>query len=312
MTRQWIRAINLTMGSASGSSIDMSQLRVRFDVKMWNGAVPNMASIWVTNLSDATAALVQKEYDTVTLEAGYQDSIGLIFKSGTIIQKRVGQESPTETYLEIIARDGDPAYNRAVICKSLAAGSTYRDQVNALLEPMKKLGISVGYITDLGSKRMPRGISMFGMVRDYLREIADATGTAWSIQNGTFQMVKNQEALPGAAVVLNARTGMVGMPTQTLNGLEIRALLNPELRIGTLLEINNSDVQTAEFDPNYGAEAQNMMIPPLSSDGHYLVQAINWVGDTRGDPWYADIVAISANPADRRAGGLVERGIGLP
>lgn len=309
MTRQWIREYSLTIEGA-GSAIDASDLRIRFKVDQNTLQRPNSAEITITNLSNETADKIQKEGKLVTLSAGYEGASKVIFK-GDIIQKRKGRENPVDTYLTILATSGDKAYNYAVVNKSLAAGHTFKDQVNAAFEPMKEHGITLGYIGDLGSKVMPRGRTMFGMARDFLRDIAFATNTAWSIQNNKLQVLENQKTLPGDAVVLNSQTGMIGMPVQTISGIIVRCLLNPDIHPGTRVQINQSSIQQAAFSPNYTAEVQNSMLPSIAEDGFYKALVVDHMGDTRGNPWYTDIVCIRADGQGPIPLGLAGQGINI-
>lgn len=293
MTRQWLRELRVTVSTGEGS-VDFSNLRVRFRVDQTNLQRPNVADITITNPSRETIQKIKKEGQSVTLEAGYQDGYAIIFK-GDIIQKRSGRENPVDTYLNLLAQSGDRAYNFAVVSKTLAAGSTYRDQVNVVLEEMKKYGVEAGYIADLGSKRMPRARSLFGEAREILRDIATATGTSWSIQNQKLQIVENQKPLPGSVHVVNSRTGMVSMPVQTLDGIQVRVLLNPRIVPGSRLQIDQASIQEAKFSADYLGELNNSMIPSLAEDGIYKVLISNHAGDSRGNPWYTDIVCIRAD-----------------
>ena len=309
MTQQWLRYCKLTVEGA-GEAIDLSELRIRFEITQHTSQTPNVADIRITNLSDATVQKIQKEGTLVTLEAGYQASHGLIFK-GQIIQKRKGRENPVDTYLDILATDGDQAYNRGVVNKTLAAGHTYKDQVNVALEAMKPFGVTAGYIANLGSKQMPRSRVLFGMARDVLRAVTISTGTSWSIQNGQLMIVRNDEAAPGGAIVLNSRTGMIGLPTQTIDGIQVKALLNPNIVPFTLLHIDQADIQDAKFDPGYLGELNNSMIPTTSDDGFYKVLLVNHSGDSCGNNWYSDMPCIRADGKGPIPMNLVSRGIAV-
>lgn len=292
MTRQWIRQVNLQVGKG-GDVIDLSNMRIRFNVVQGDVQTPNHADIIVTNLSAETSNRIQKEYDSVVLQAGYPGNAATIFQ-GEIVQKRRGRENPTDTYLYIIAKEGQRAYSYATISKTLAAGHTFRDQVDACLKELGKYGITAGYIADLGAAKMPRGKALFGMVKNQLRSICSATGTSWSIQGNQLQIVSNDTYIPGEAIVLNSNTGMVGMPVQTMNGIEVRCLLNPEIKPGRRIKIDEASIQQAAFTTNY-QDAQNYFIPETSSDGIYKVIVVNNSGDTRGNAYYSDIICLSAS-----------------
>lgn len=308
MTRQWLRECKLEIEGAG--TVDVSDLRIRFKIEQTNIQRPNSATITVTNLSKPTAQRIKDKGKKVRLEAGYQGSAGLIF-AGEIIQTRIGRETPVDTYLTMIATSGDQAYNFGVVNKTLAAGHTHRDQVDAVLEAFKPYGIKPGFISDLGSIKMPRARSLFGLGRDILRSVAFATNSSWSIQDDKLQVLKNTDTSPGGPFVLNSRTGMVGMPIQTMDGILVRCLLNHRIRPGVRIHINQSSIQQSAFSPNYGAEVNNSMLPSISEDGFYKCVIVEHEGDTRGLPWYTDINCIRADgqgpiPVSYAAQGIVD------
>ncbi|MDQ0437947.1 hypothetical protein QO014_002339 [Kaistia dalseonensis] len=290
--------------------MDLSALRIRFQVRQGDLQTPNWAEITVTNPSPNTIAKAKKEYTKVALQAGYAENFGTIFE-GEVRQIRSGRENPTDTYLTILATDGGKAHNYAVVNKTLAAGNTFRQQVDACLEPMKAMGVKVGYIADLGSAKMPRGTVLFGMARDCLRNIAQSTNTSWSIQNGTFQMIKNGSYAPGDAIVVNSRTGMIGLPTQTIDGIEVMMLLNPMVQPGRRIKIDQASIQQAALSPAYTAEVANSMIPSTADDGVYRVLVVDHAGDTRGNPYYTTVICIRADGQGVAPIGLASRGIVL-
>lgn len=310
MTRQWIRSCRLLVGDDK-EAMDLSELRIQFTVSQGDIQTPNFADIIVTNLSAETVHKVQKEFTKVRLEAGYEDGGPELLFAGTIKQKRSGRENPVDTYLGILAVDGDKAYNFATVNKTLAAGHSFRDHVNATLDAMKPFGITAGYIADLGGFKAPRGRVLFGMARDILRRVGYSTDTSWSIQNGKLQIVKNKETVPGGPVVLNSRTGMIGLPVQTFDGIVVRCLLNPKVKPGTQIKIDQSSIQQQRIDPAMTSEVANTMIPSLADDGLYKALIVNHTGDTRGGPWYTDITCIRADGKGQLPPSITARGISV-
>lgn len=290
MTRQWIRNCRLTLGNSS-QTIDLSSLRIRFEVQYATVQSPTVADIIITNPSDQTVNLFDKQFRDVTLEAGYDDELSLIFK-GQAKYKRAGRETLTDTYLNLICKSGDEAYTKATVSKTLAAGHTFRDQVNVALKSMEAYGVTAGYIADLGSQQMPRAISLFGMAREVLRRVCIATNTSWTIHNGKVNIVRNDGSLPGDVVVLNSRTGMIGRPIQTFEGIEARCLLNPRIGPGTKIKIDERSIEQVKLAPDWSDKETTDYVPPFSADGTYTVAAVRHIGDTRGGPWYTDMICI--------------------
>lgn len=294
MTRQWIREFGLQVEGASGT-IDLSNLRGRFKVRYTMIQTPNAAEIIVTNAREETAQLIRKEGQKVTLTAGYRDGHAIIF-TGNIIQKRVGRENPVDTYLAIVGQDSDRAYNFATISKTLAAGSTFKDQVDAVLEAMKPYGVTKGFISDLGSQKMPGPRVLFGMARDVMREIATSTGTAWTLENGKLDVVKTNETKPGDVIVLNSQTGMIGRPVQTFDGVIARMLLNTRVKPSTRIKIDEASIDAAAFSADYlGSVGNNQLGSGIAADGLYKVVIVEHHGDTHGNAWYTEVVCHRAD-----------------
>lgn len=268
---QFRRKCQLIVADQAGSGLDLSQLRIVFNIKKTSAETPNSAEIRVYNLTQDTMAQITKEFTQVLLQAGYEDNYGLIF-SGNIKQVKLGREGATDNYLDIAAGDGDDAYNFAIVNTTLAAGSTPSEQVLASLRAMQRLGVGAGYIGETKQATLPRGKVMFGMARDYVRNVAESSNAAWSIQDGKLQILQRTALLPGEAVVLNSRTGLVGVPEETNDGLKVQCLLNPKIRIGGIVQITDG-----------------------LNQGIYTAIATEHSGDNRGQEWYTTIDALNVD-----------------
>ncbi len=291
MTEQYLRKCQLVVGSGK-ELIDLSELRIVFGVKQADIQTPNYTTIRVFNLSDTTAKKIQKEFTQVSLQAGYIDGpFGLIFIGGVKQIKR-GRVDAVTTYLDVLAADADQSYNFGVVNISLAAGSKPTDHVTAIA---KAMGLKVGYIDGLSTTALPRGKVLYGMGRDHLRRIAASNNASYSIQNGTLQIIPLTGYLPGEAVVLNSSSGMIGMPEQTQDGIRVQCLLNPNIKVGSRIQLNNADIQLAAKDPSVQGDLSFAFLPSISADGFYRVLVNEYEGDTRGNPWYNNIVCLGVN-----------------
>lgn len=292
--RQWLRECSLVVGGDGGDGLDLSALRITFATKKGDVETPNSAEIKVYNLSADTISAIRREFTRVVLQAGYAGNVGIIF-DGQVRQARVMREGGTDTVLAILAADGDRAYNHAVVNTSLAAGSTPADHVGACQREFAAKGAGAGYVPDLPGQPLPRGKVMYGPARKYMRDAASNTGTSWSIQDGKVQMVPARGYLPGEAVVLTAETGLVGVPEQTQDGITVKCLLNPRLRIGGRIKLDNASVQRAQTPLKMAATYPAR----LDDDGIYRIIKVEFSGDTRGTDWYASMVCIGIDDTSR-------------
>lgn len=278
-----------------GEGLDLSELRFKFAVKRVSTMTPNVADIRVYNVDPSTVARigpgVGKEFVNVILEAGYEGNYGVIFQ-GNIKQVIQGRESATDTFIDLIAGDGDQAYNFAVVNTTLAAGSTQLDQVGAAIAKMSEMNVTAGHLGDMPPEKLPRGKVMFGNSRDYLRNTAQTTDKSWSIQDGKVTFVGNRTYLPGEAVVLTSKTGMIGTPQQTNEGVNVKCLLNPMIKVGGRVKLDNASVQDYKINLSVPNSPANIP-PPKAADGMYFVLAIQYDGDTRGVDWYTSMICLS-------------------
>lgn len=303
MSDQWLRKAQLIVANDNPTplntepGLDLSTLHFKFSITAADEQSPNAAVIRVYNLAEDTVATVLKEFNRVILNAGYENgSFGVIF-DGLIKQFRRGKENATDTYLDILAADGDLGYNFGIVNSTTRAGSTPRQRID---EVCKEMGIPLGYAPDALDATggiLPRGKVRFGMARAQLRTEARTLGSTWSIQNGRVNVVPLRSYLDNGqeAVVLTSKTGMVGIPEQTDQGILVRCLLNPRIIIGGLIKIDNASINKMQ---------QNSIVPfdqwtgiqlpaKTANDGYYRVFVVEHTGDTRGMEWYSDVTCLA-------------------
>lgn len=307
MTQQYPRKVSLVVGNDTEQT-DLSDLRIKFRVNQSDLQSPNNAVIEVYNLSPQTSQKIQKEYTQVSLQAGYESgSYGVVF-GGTVRNYGRGQasingalplspirtqrESPTDTYLEINAGEGDSPYNYSTINQTLAAGYNDKSIYDALVKSTGTTSAPLPY--QFGGNPSPRGKVLFGMSRDHARNLTIPNNQRWTFIDGKLQLISNTAYLEGTVVTLNSATGMVGMPQQTNEGVIVKCLLNPKIQIGTTIKINNADIVQTDFAPDYTAFNAP---PPPSADGTYRVMVAEYEGDTRGDAWWTKMTCLSVDPS---------------
>ncbi|WP_176080805.1 phage protein [Paraburkholderia tropica] len=306
----WGRKASLIVSTGT-VGLDLSKLRFTFQTTNSDAQTPNTLYVRVYNLAPQTAQRIgtqgSAEFTTITLQAGYESgNFGIIFQ-GTIKQTAKGRERNVDNFLDIWAADGDEWYNFAVMSLSIAAGQNPQQVINSIVQAPSVNGVKpVNFAQDASGliagaapglkQALSRGKVIFGLPRDYARDWAAKYGYRWSIQNGEFVVVPITGYRPGEAVVLSSTTGLIGVPEATQDGVRVRALLNPLIRIGCL-------VQIAQGDINHIAQQQFGLTSPktlptatlATAQGTYRVMVAEFTGDTRGDPWYVDLICLAVD-----------------
>ena len=302
MTTQWLRKATLYLTDpATGKGLDLSEFHFKFKCSTADTESPNNASVRVYNLRKDTIKKMKGEYSTVVVQAGYEGNFGVIF-TGTIKQYRIGRENATDTYLDILAADGDVGYNFASVNATLSAqNSDSKSRVNAVMQGFQEHGLTQGSITmpDTGGV-LPRGKVLFGMARALMRQQTWSAGATWSIQQGAINVIPLKGYLPGSVVNISALTGMIGMPESTVDGIKVKILMNPRVQAGTLIRIDNASInRTLQTNPNapipYNQYTGIQLLASVSDDNIYRVYSAEFDGDTRGQAFYTDIIALAVN-----------------
>lgn len=301
MTQQYLRKVRLVVGGSSSpgisanpnGGIDLSELHIQFVVRNATSQSLKMARIMVFNLKADTANQIQNEFTRIELSAGYGDQVGLIFK-GEIAIVRNGRLNATDTFVEIVAQDGDSAYNYAVSNRTLAKGWTPDNLYGALLQDLSAYGVTAGYKPDFSTESASRGAACYGMTRDYLRDLAEQQGCEWGIEDGKLNFIPVTNYVPGEAFVLNAASGLIGTPTQTTGGIEITSLLNAQIKAGGQVKIDNASLTTQTIRQQITGQAPQL-VAGTDKDGSYKALCVEHTGDTRGLEWYTKMICVAVD-----------------
>ena len=304
MSNQFGRKASLIVSTGT-QGLDLSEFRFTFRTTNSDAQTPNTLYVRVYNLSPQTVAKIGTEFGTVTLQAGYEaGNFGIIFQ-GSIKQTASGRERNVDSYVDIWAADGDEWANFAVISQSLAAGQTPQQVITAITgaassngtPPIKFADDANGLVAGSAAgtaQALSRGKVLFGMSRDYARDWANKYGFRWSIQNGQFVLVPITGYRPGEAVVLSSTTGLIGVPEATQDGVRARALLNPLIRIGCLVQIAKSDINQITTQQQ-GLKYNTAIATVVTAAGFYRVMVAEFSGDTRGQDWYVDLICLAVD-----------------
>lgn len=346
MSQNWMRHFELQLVDENGKGIDLSDFKVTFTIDWFNiSSASRVGTFKIYNLSSDTAnRITGKEFSKLRLIAGYDGiasevsasdvgvarnvdastvgqtdgrNYGLLF-TGDLRYAVTGKDNPVDSYVLIQACDTDLAFSTAITVQTLAAGYTVADMNRALMKDFEAKGASEGITTAMPTTVFPRGRVLFGSTRKLMDNVAEQCGATWQFVDGQRQMVAKNEYVH-EAIVLNSATGLIGMPQQTIgNGVNVRALINPNIRVNGLIQLDqasvfrtalsNNDIAMAggqitdqNTDGNITLSGTTAQPASIATDGVYIVRGIMYTGDTRGQAWYMDMMCEARGAADIRS-----------
>jgi|GEM_PF-813037 hypothetical protein len=244
------RRYRITVSDENGDGMDVSELRCTFNIVKTIQMQPNMSEITIYNLNAQTENSIMTSGKRVTVEAGYEGTqFGLIF-DGDILQILRGRENGTTFTLTITALDSDRAINFEIANYSIVRGQTARNIVEHIVNKAQN-PIDLGSISDrLNGPKLTRGKAMFGKASDYLRQIAKTYELQHYTDDGKLNLIHLDDLPKDEIVELSTDSGLLGTPEQSDYGVNGQCLLNPQIKLNSLIHIDNSLVRAKRIDIN--------------------------------------------------------------
>lgn len=317
MILQWERKCKLTVQIEDGQpeALDLSDFKIVFHIGQATTSTPKAAEFYIYNMSESTMNRLagmnsEKVNSTVIFECGYMlGPLEVVFK-GRVFQYRRGRDNPTDTWLCILAQSGDRLKSTALVSQTLSAGTTINDIGNFLIDEASKHSIEKGDVVNLSTQQYPRGRVFFGPLEENLRQFYEENNMLIDFSDDNLNVVPIKGYIPVPVQILTARTGMVGMPQLTSEGLKVSCLLNPKMKWGGRVQVDMSNLQTEAYDITYGSQRvdQPQKDPKMATNakGLFLIRSVEHHGDTRGNDWYTDLVCIGIDAVVPKTGITVD------
>lgn len=283
------RSYRLTIEFWRGEVLEIpAELRLTFLIEKQMLRAWQQATITIYNLSSNTETDILKNGRWVTLEAGYNGGpYGVIF-SGAIRQPIRGKENATDYFLKLLCTDGGDILKLGFCSLALSSNQSRRNIIQSIARSSTiPFDVQLGDDGNLDIPQSTRAKVLFGEPSDLIRSQARDGNMAFFFDDGQAKMPSINATPPPVVPDVNAQTGMIGIPQQTDQGVSFRTLILPTLTLGNWVRLNNSDIVEAEIPFPSGLQTL------LDRDGLYRIVEISYSGDTRGNEWYMDHIAVN-------------------
>lgn len=207
-------------------------IRIQIQLGALGGA--NSAAIQFINLDTSVQALLWRDMFNngtkqieMSLYAGYQNTMPLIFKGSVISCTSYRASGSVDTITSIEAFEGGNIYQYGFINATVAKNTKFKDVLSYMLEGDEnvKLGAVSPEIADL-----KRDTTFIGQVMDLLNR--NYSGYNTFIEKGKFHILADDELLEGDLLVITEESGLLGSPRRSNIFTEVDMLFEPQLRIG--------------------------------------------------------------------------------
>lgn len=243
--------------------LDVSELRVDFNIQNNEESNPNKSTIKIFNLSESNRDLITNDKYAVTVSvfAGYveNNSEFLIAKGDIddILVKKMGAGTTTVLMIE----DGKTEIDNAYFNKSYAKGVSKKKIIKDAVKSLKLDSLltdaridQILSILDGSDEKNTQGSTFSQKTKDFLNTYLPKIGISWSVQNGKVLLLGHEDVVSDDMYLLTPSTGLIGQPQKTiikekkkkgdkkesnLIGYDIQSLILPDVKIGYLLSIES-------------------------------------------------------------------------
>lgn len=260
MTRLFSRRCKITVARPLASDFNsmsaqvtvIEEPRVTFKITKTLGKEPNHAEVAICNLAPTTRAELQQKGAKMVVQAGYEDSLVMLF-IGDVTTAFSAQEG-AEWVTKLQSGDGERAFLHSRVSESFAPGVRVPDVVRTVAG---KLGVDLGDINkQLAGRRevFQGGYVAHGKASAELDKVLAALGLTWSIQDGRLQILAAGATNSEPVLDLNPDTGLIGSPepgTPERKGgppvWKIKSLIQPGMRPGGKIRLSCAAFNQAQM-----------------------------------------------------------------
>lgn len=237
-------------------------LRIAFEAKKTIISDVNELKLQVYNLEpnkrnklikDKSQQNGEEKYLQVILQVGYDDLvdvfIGNVYEAGST-------KKGTDFITTLVCKDGGFDFRNSFTSKTIAPSLSIVDE---LLKDMPNT--NKGKITTPQPRARPK--VMVGATADLIGESLN-DDESFFIDNEQLNIIKEDELLPGVAVVVSEDTGLLNTPQKLETFVIVETLMNPAIKCGGQVLLISSVTELNEL---------------------YRVDTIEFKGDYRGNDW---------------------------
>ncbi len=254
---QFDRQYRLTAGAAGGVGFEIgattkespTALHINFSIEKADTETPNTAKISLWNLSPEHLSTLNQKDCVVTLRAGYDKILTLIFV-GTVTYIETSMDGgDRETAIEIA--DGRTELRDSYVSLSYAGVINTKKIIQ---DAAVSMGVAVVFSYNAKFADLPNGFSYIGLCRTALDKACASSGLSWQIQNGILQVKMTRDTMTRQVYLLSPSSGLLGIPkkltygedskgSEDQNGWEVEYLLNGAINIGDYVRIESKEVK---------------------------------------------------------------------
>lgn len=283
MSKLFNRNVIVQVGSSNSTAIEIpTTFKIDFNIQKMINSNSCQGSVTLYNLSDESKETIRDSGTRVRLYAGYSGSsdnvttreLSLLHDGDVLrtLQHDAQVDRLTTLYL------GAKIYttSNVTFSKSYTGDKTIQDIISDAAKTFN-LHYSNDAINELPTTVLSN-FSFFGRSTDLMDKLLQPLNWQWFEDNGELVFSKVGNAVNNSnddVIVLNSNSGLIKTAMQTDKGVNVVALLNPQVKAGSIVKIESDVIQNSAYN------TYNVLSPSKNTEGYYKVIQITYSGTNR-------------------------------
>lgn len=300
------RVYRLLVGKkGTNSGVEITELRIQFDIEKGAKKNPNKGSLKIYNLKESTRKEMEKPDTRCVLYAGYKEDQGplLIFQGNVTYAWTHFDTADVITEFEL--GDGTQEIRDTTI--SVGYGKKVKS-TQVLNDVSKKMGMPLTLPSNAPEREWNNGLSYYGSAHKLLDKVTKGTGLEWSVQNGNLQVIEKGMVTTRTGLLISKDSGMIKHPERQrqdkheaskkkgaeepekqYDGWKVHCLLLPTLNPGDRVKLESRSVE-----------------------GIFRIESLKHAGDSHAGDWQTELNLVdTAKPVaeQKETKGGVSKGV---
>lgn len=255
--KQFDRQYRFAAGPAGGKGFEIgattlespTAMHINFSVEKADTETPNTSKISLWNLNPEHLAILNEKDCVVTLRAGYDTLMTLVFVGTVTYISTELDGADRETAMEVA--DGRVELRDSYVSLS------YTGKINTkkiIEDTAMEMGVTVTFSYNAQFADLPNGFSYIGPGRVALDKACASSGLQWQIQNGILQVKMKRDTMTREVYLLSPDSGLLGIPKRITfgedgsgaddqKGWEVEYLLNGAIGIGDYVRLESKTIK---------------------------------------------------------------------
>ena len=269
MAQRFLRSIRIIVGDGN-EALKIENLFISFNIRREGSKTPAEGKIEIYNLNESNETRIRERGKRLQLFAGYGSDLNLIADGDVRRVERMRQRLDRVTRIQF---GGNVTRRTQNIFNPMYENKVPIRQI--VTDAVAAMGLDLGPLDAIPDEEYPEVFTWERGAESALRLILLPHKIEHYEENGVIRFsVQGKSQDDRDAIVISEKTGMIGTPTTTDDGMRVRTLLDPRLLIDSRVRIESASLE------NERAEEQK---------GVYKVSVVEHMGDNREGDFFTDI-----------------------